>query len=35
MTNEEIIEKLNSTKSPDRKRAAKENGKKNHCGIRG
>jgi hypothetical protein len=28
MTNEEIIEKLNSTKSPDRRRAAKEIGKK-------
>jgi hypothetical protein len=28
MTNEEILEKLNSTKSPDRRRAAKEIGKK-------
>jgi hypothetical protein len=28
MTNEEILEKLNSTRSPDRRRAAKEIGKK-------
>jgi hypothetical protein len=29
MTNDEVLEKLNSKKSPDRKRAAKEIGKNN------